>query len=104
MAARAAVIAGVSRDGFAKIGVASAGRILKQVSALFCENFCSQSLPNFNRKFVQRRDRRNKGDAGRTGNPEIEISSNPLVGNVSNAVRKPDGMLILSIQLWFPRV
>ncbi len=93
MAARAAVIARVSRDGFAKIGVASAGGILKQVSALFCEDFCSQSLPNFDRELVQRCDCRNKGDTGRTGNPEIEISSNPLVGNVPDAVRKPDGML-----------
>src|SRR6266496_2332858 len=54
----------------------------------FCEDFYSESFPNFDRKFVKRRDSRDKGDTGRPGDSEIELFSGPMIRNISYPIRK----------------
>src|SRR4030095_8719934 len=56
--------------------------------SLFREHLCSQSLPYFDRKFVKRRDSRDKRDTGRAGDPEIKLSSGSFVRNISHPIRK----------------
>src|SRR5439155_24324574 len=40
------------------------------------------------RKFIKRRYSGNEGDTGRSGNPEIELFSNPLIRNISYPMRQ----------------
>ena len=47
------------------------------------EHLRSQSFPNFDRKFIERRDSLDKLNAGRTGDSEIELHSGPMIGNIS---------------------
>ncbi|KAG0505738.1 MAG: hypothetical protein Udaeo_09010 [Candidatus Udaeobacter sp.] len=52
------------------------------------ENLCSESFPDFNGKFIQRGDSWNKGDAGRPGDSEIELLTDPVIGNIFYPIRK----------------
>jgi hypothetical protein len=52
------------------------------------EDFFSKSFPYRNRKFVKSRNSRHKGDPGRTSDSEIELSSHPLIGNITYSLRK----------------
>ena len=56
--------------------------------SLFCEDLRSESLPYFDRKFVKRRDSRDKRDTGRAGDPEIKLFSGPFIRNISYPIRK----------------
>ena len=56
--------------------------------SLFCEDFYSESLPYFDRKFVKRRDSRDKGDTRRPGDSEIELFSDPVIRNISYPIGK----------------
>src|SRR5438094_56168 len=56
--------------------------------SLFCEHFCPEAFPYLNRKFIKRRYSGNEGDTGRSGNPEIELFSNPLIRNISYPMRQ----------------
>src|SRR5262249_23274197 len=44
---------------------------------------------NFDRKFIQRCNSRDKGDAGRPGDSEIELLTGPMIRNLFYAVGKP---------------
>jgi len=56
--------------------------------SLLCENFRSESFPNFDRKFVKRRVGGNKGDTGRPGDSEIELFSGSVIRNISYPIGK----------------
>src|SRR5260370_28045168 len=56
--------------------------------SLFCEVFCSEPLPNCDRKFVKRRDSWNKGDTGRAGDSKVKLFSCPVIRNIFYPVRK----------------
>src|SRR4030095_15919165 len=56
--------------------------------SFLCENFCSESFPNFDGKFIQGGDSRDKGDAGRPGDSEIELLTHPVIGNIFYPSRK----------------
>src|SRR5438046_1019029 len=62
IAARTSVIAQISCQRLAQLGIATAGRILEQMRSFLCENLCSESFPNFDGKFIQDGDSWNKGD------------------------------------------
>src|SRR5438094_5163192 len=62
-----------------------------------CENLCSESFPNFDGKFIQGGDSWNKGDAGRPGDSEIELSSDPLIRNITYSLRKTGR----AFDMWF---
>src|SRR6267378_2067493 len=56
--------------------------------SFLCENLCSESFPYFDRKFIECRDRGDKGDPGRPCDSEIKLFSDPIIGNISYAIRK----------------
>src|SRR5437867_8961396 len=56
--------------------------------SFFCEHFCPESFPNFNRKFIKRRYSGDEGDTGRSGNSEVELFSNPVIRNISYPMRQ----------------
>src|SRR5439155_2883612 len=88
MTARASKIAQIGCDCFAQVGVATARRILQQMSSLLGKHFCSESFPNFYGKFVERRESGDKRDAGRSCDPEIKLFSNACIRKISHTVRK----------------
>src|SRR5918996_1367161 len=53
------------------------------------ENLCSESFPNFDGKFIQGGDSGNKGDTGRPCDSEIELLTDPVIGNIFYPFRKP---------------
>ena len=53
MATRAAEVTQISSDGFAKIDISAARRVLQQVRAFFSENLRSQAFPDLDWKFIQ---------------------------------------------------
>src|SRR4029077_7698463 len=55
----------------------------------FCEDFRSESFPYCDRKFVKRGDSWNKGDAGRPGDSEIELLTDPVIRNIFYPTREP---------------
>ena len=57
--------------------------------SFLCENLSSESFPNFDGKFIQGGDSWNKGDAGRPGDSEIELLTDPVIGNIFYPIRKP---------------
>ena len=65
--------------------------------SLFGEDFCSESFPYFDRKFVKRRDSGNKGDTRWAGDSEIELFSSPLIRNISYPIRKAGR----AFDMWF---
>src|SRR6266446_2304054 len=71
--------------------------------SLLCENFRSESFPNFDRKFVKRRVGGNKGDTGRPGDSEIELFSRAFVGNFFHAIGQAWGTFCRSIYSFFAR-
>src|SRR2546423_8101870 len=56
--------------------------------SLLGEDFFSESFPCCDRKFVKSRDSWHKGDTGRPCDSEIELSSDPLVRNISYSFRQ----------------
>ena len=85
MTTRAAVIAQISRDRFAKIDIPAAGGVLEQVRALAREDLGAKAFPNFDGKFVQRTHRRHKRNARRACDSVIELFSCAFVRNFFNA-------------------
>src|SRR6476646_8380664 len=73
--ARTPKIAKICCDGLAQIGVAVARSVLEQVCSFSSKNLCPETFPNFYRKLIKCRDRRNEGDARRTCDTEIEFLS-----------------------------
>src|SRR3954470_5449662 len=63
MAARASMIAQVRCYRIAQLGIATARRILQQMRSFLRENLCSEPFPSVDRKFIERGDSWNKGDA-----------------------------------------
>src|SRR4029077_11610958 len=57
--------------------------------SFLCENLCSESFPNFDGKFIQSGDSRNKRDAGRPSDSEIELLTDPVIWNIFYPLRKP---------------
>src|SRR6476660_8296752 len=103
LAARTSKIAKISCDGLAKIGVAVARSILEQVCSFSGKNLCPQTFPNFHGKLVERRDRRNEGDARRTCDPKIEFFSATCIGEIPNPVGKSGGRFGEPLDFWPPR-
>ena len=56
--------------------------------SFFCEHFCPEAFPYFNRKFIKRRYGGDEGDTGRSGNSEVELFSNPVIRNISYPMRQ----------------
>src|SRR5437764_2257505 len=56
--------------------------------SLLGEDFSSESFPCCDRKFVKSRDSWHKGNTGRPCDSEIELSSDPLVRNISYSLRQ----------------
>jgi hypothetical protein len=73
------------------------------MNSLFRENLRSEPLPYFLGEFVERRDRRYKGDTGRPGDPIIKLFASPFVWNVSDAIRKAGWPFYLRFWFRFPR-
>src|SRR5437016_14199180 len=73
------------------------------MNSLFRENLCSEPLPYFLGEFVERRDRRYKGDTGRPGDPIVKLFANPFVWNVSDAIRKAGWPFYLRFWFRLPR-
>src|SRR6516162_7335430 len=67
------------------------------------ENLCSKSFPYFDRKFVERSDSGNKGDARRPGDSKIELFSDSLIRNVFYAMRKARRAFYMRFRLCCPR-
>ena len=65
--------------------------------SLLGEDFSSELFPYRNRKFVKSRDSRHKGDTGRPGDSEIELSSDPLIRNISHPLRQAGR----AFSMWF---
>jgi hypothetical protein len=86
--ARASVVAQISCNRFAQVRVAATRCVLEQMSALIREDLSSEALPNFYRKFVERRQRWNKGNSRRSGDPEIKLFSGTFIRDVSHSVGK----------------
>src|SRR5438876_1926423 len=88
MTTRTSVITQISCERLAQVRVATARCVLKQMGSLFCENFCSESFPYFDRKFVQRRDSGDESYTGRPSDSEIELFSDPVIRNISYPIGK----------------
>src|SRR5438067_10907243 len=99
MTARASVITQIGRDRFAQVGVAAARRVLEQMSTLIGEDLSSEALPNFDGKFVERRQRWNKGNSRRPGNPEIKLFSSAFIRDISYPVGKAGWTLDQQLRL-----
>ena len=56
--------------------------------SFLCKDLCSKSFPYFDRKFIKRRDSGDEGDPGRACDSEIKLFSDPIIGNISYAIRK----------------
>src|SRR5215468_11923103 len=56
--------------------------------SFLCQNLCSESLPNFDGKFIQGSDSWNKGDAGRPRDSQIELLPDPMIRNIFYPIRK----------------
>src|SRR5438046_8326675 len=82
MTARASVITQVSCDRFAQVRVTAARCVLEQMSALIREDLSSEALPNFYGKFVERRQRWNKGNSRRSGDSKIKLFSSAFIRDV----------------------
>ena len=89
MTAGAPVIAQISGDRLAQVGVAAARGILEQMRAFPRQDLCSEVFPDFDWKFVERGERGNKGDTGRAGDSVIKLLPSALVWNISDPIRKP---------------
>ncbi len=63
------------------------------MGSLFREDFRSESFPNCDRKFVDRRDARYERDARPAGNPNIKFLSPAVIGNFPNAFGNARGAL-----------
>src|SRR5258707_5061334 len=50
--------------------------------SFWCQDFCSESFPYFDRKFVKGGDSGDKRDAGWTGDSKIELFSGSLIRNI----------------------
>src|SRR5207247_323607 len=59
----------------------------QQVRSLLCENLCSESFPDCDWKFVDRRDPRYQRDTGPTIRWNIKLFSNTLIRNAPDALR-----------------
>src|SRR5205809_7448538 len=57
--------------------------------SFLCENLCSESFPDLDRKFIKCRDSWNKRDARRSGDSEIELLTDPVIRNIFYPIRKP---------------
>src|SRR6184192_1657764 len=88
MTARASVITQVSCDRFAQVRVTAARCVLEQMSALIREDLSSEALPNFYGKFVERRQRWNKGNSRRSGDSKIKLFSSAFIRDVSYPIGK----------------
>src|SRR6266704_1903850 len=73
------------------------------MSSLFGKYLCSESFLYFNGKFVERRKSREKGNARRPGDPEIELFSNSFIRNISNTVRNTGWAFYLRFCFCLPR-
>ena len=100
MTAGAPIIAQISSDRLAQIGVAAARGILEQMGAFPGQDLCSEVFPDFNWKFVERGQRRYKGDPGRSGDSVIERFSGAFVGKSSDSIRKTERALNQPGRLW----
>src|SRR6266513_4671844 len=56
-------IAQIRRECLAQTGVAAIRRITQQVGPLFCKDLCPKPLPHSYRKFIDRRNTRDKRNA-----------------------------------------
>jgi hypothetical protein len=56
--------------------------------SLLCEDFCSESFPYCDRKFVKRCDSGDKRDTWRPGDSEIKLVADPLIRNTSYSIGK----------------
>ncbi len=70
------------------------------MSSLSGQHLCSQSFPYLNRKFVDRREGGNEGDARRAGDSDIKFFSHPFIRNISNTFRKAGGAFYLRFRFW----
>ena len=57
--------------------------------SFLCENLCSEPFPNFDGKFIQGGNGWNKGDAGRPGDSEIKLLTDPVIWNIFYPTREP---------------
>jgi hypothetical protein len=60
--------------------------------SFLCENLCSESF-QLRSEIHPGRRQLNKGDAGRPGDSEIELLTDPVIGNIFYPVRKPRDVL-----------
>src|SRR5438876_3502954 len=67
------------------------------MSSFLGEDFFSKSFPYRDRKFVKSRNSRHKGDPGRSSDSEIELSSDPLIRNITYSLRKTGR----AFDMWF---
>jgi len=56
--------------------------------SLFCQHFCPEAFPYFNRKFIKRRYSGDEGYTGRSGNSQIELFSSSVIRNISYPLRQ----------------
>src|SRR4030095_10800745 len=56
--------------------------------SLLCEDFCSESFPYCDRKFVKRCDSGDKRDTWRSGDSEIKLMADSLIRNTSYSIGK----------------
>src|SRR5215467_8656221 len=94
MTACASEIRQIGSNCFAKIRVATARCMTKQMRALLCEHLGSEALPNINREFIDCRESGNQRNArARTQGPEIKLCSRTVIWNCSCALGDAWSML-----------
>src|SRR5262249_29917765 len=89
----AAEVAQVSSDCLSQFDFATAGSITQQVRSFFCQTLLAQTSQNRNWKFTPGRHPRDKCNARRPANADIELSAAAKICHSSHSSSDTRGVL-----------